>query len=157
MNCNEIFYFNFTIILFHCLLQFFQYSPQFRQVEYFYAGRKELAEFGGLLFIGDFAFCGLNKNFLCLICNVLYCAKFFLVDFSLHILLIVLRCVDLGRCFTLRKISNLAHVLLKEDLPTQETITVFTPKEIEEFKTGAFSKFRNGKPKYQQPPNALCR
>lgn len=39
----------------------------------------------------------------------------------------------------------------KEDLPTQETVTVFTPEEIEKFKAEAFSKFSNGNPKYQQP------
>lgn len=39
----------------------------------------------------------------------------------------------------------------KEDLPTQETVTVFTPEEIEKLKTEAFSKFGNGEPKYQQP------
>ena len=42
----------------------------------------------------------------------------------------------------------------KEDLPTQETVTVFTPEEIEKFETEAFSKFYKGKPKYQQP--AAC-
>ena len=43
----------------------------------------------------------------------------------------------------------------KEDLPTQETVTVFTPEEIEKFKTEAFSKFGNGEPKYQQPADYI--
>ena len=37
---------------------------------------------------------------------------------------------------------------------SQEMVTVFTPEEIEKFKAKAFSKFSNGKPKYQQP--AAC-
>ncbi len=49
------------------------------------------------------------------------------------------------------KKSNFMAAQNKEDLPAQETITVFTPKEIEKFKAEAFSKFNNGKPKYQQP------
>ena len=49
------------------------------------------------------------------------------------------------------KKSNFMAAQNKEDLPTQETVTVFTPEEIEKFKTEAFSKFSNGKPKYQQP------
>ncbi len=49
------------------------------------------------------------------------------------------------------KKSNFIAAQNKEDLPTQETVTVFTPEEIEKFKTEAFSKFSNGKPKYQQP------
>ncbi len=49
------------------------------------------------------------------------------------------------------KKANFMAAQNKEDLPTQETITVFTPEEIEKFKAEAFSKFRNGKPKYQQP------
>lgn len=39
----------------------------------------------------------------------------------------------------------------REDLPPQETVTVFTQEEIEKFKAEAFSRFSNGKPKYQQP------
>ena len=38
----------------------------------------------------------------------------------------------------------------KENLPTSETITVFTPEEIKIFKDEAFSTFSNGKRKYQQ-------
>ena len=49
------------------------------------------------------------------------------------------------------KRSNFMAAQNKEDLPTQETVTVFTPEEIEKFKAEAFSKFSNGKPKYQQP------
>ncbi len=49
------------------------------------------------------------------------------------------------------KKSNFMAAQNKEDLPTQETVTVFTPEEIEKFKVEAFSKFSNGKPKYQQP------
>ena len=49
------------------------------------------------------------------------------------------------------KKSNFLAAQNKEDLPTQETVTVFTPEEIEKFKAEAFSKFRNRKPKYQQP------
>ncbi len=49
------------------------------------------------------------------------------------------------------KKSNFMAAQNKEDLPTQETVTVFTPEEIEKFKAEAFSKFSNGKPKYQQP------
>lgn len=39
-------------------------------------------------------------------------------------------------------------------MPTQETVTVFMPEEIDKFKAEAFSKFRSGKPKYQHP--AVC-
>ena len=46
------------------------------------------------------------------------------------------------------KKSNFMAAQNKEDLPTQETVTVFTPEEIEKFKAEAFSKFSNGKPKY---------
>ena len=49
------------------------------------------------------------------------------------------------------KKSNFMAAQNKEDLPTQETVTIFTPEEIENFKAEAFSKFSNGKPKYQQP------
>ena len=49
------------------------------------------------------------------------------------------------------KKSNFMAAQNKEDLPTQETVTVFTPEEIEKFKTEAFSAYSNGKPKYQQP------
>ncbi len=49
------------------------------------------------------------------------------------------------------KKSNFMAAQNKEDLPTQETVTVFTSEEIEKFKAEAFSKFSNGKPKYQQP------
>ena len=49
------------------------------------------------------------------------------------------------------KKSNFMAAQNREDLPTQETVTVFTPEEIEKFKAEAFSKFSNGKPKYQQP------
>lgn len=38
----------------------------------------------------------------------------------------------------------------KENLPTRETITVFTPEKIKIFKDEAFSTFSNGKRKYQQ-------
>lgn len=44
------------------------------------------------------------------------------------------------------KKSNFMAAQNKEDLPTQETVTVFTPEEIEKFKVEAFSKFSNGKP-----------
>lgn len=49
------------------------------------------------------------------------------------------------------KKSNFMAAQNKEDLPTQETVTVFTPEEIEKFKSEAFSTYSNGKPKYQQP------
>ncbi len=48
------------------------------------------------------------------------------------------------------KKSNFMVAQNKEGLPTQETVTVFTPEEIEKFKAEAFSKFSNGKPRYQQ-------
>ena len=38
----------------------------------------------------------------------------------------------------------------KENLPTSEIITIFTPEEIKIFKYEAFSTFSNGKRKYQQ-------
>ena len=49
------------------------------------------------------------------------------------------------------KKSNFMAAQNKEDLPTQETVTIFTPEEIEKFKAEAFSSYSNGKPKYQQP------
>ena len=49
------------------------------------------------------------------------------------------------------KKSNFMAAQNKEELPTQETVTVFTPEEIEKFKAEAFGRFSNGKPKYQQP------
>lgn len=49
------------------------------------------------------------------------------------------------------KKSNFMAAQNKEDLPTQETVTVFTAEEIEKFKSEAFSTYFNGKPKYQQP------
>lgn len=49
------------------------------------------------------------------------------------------------------KKSNFMAAQNKEDLPTRETVTVFTPEEIEKFKSEAFSTYSNGKPKYQQP------
>lgn len=48
------------------------------------------------------------------------------------------------------KKSNFMAAQGKENLPTNETVTVFTPKEIELFKKEAFSVFSNGKRKYQQ-------
>ena len=47
--------------------------------------------------------------------------------------------------------SNFMAAQNKEDLPSQGTVTVFTPEEIEKFKSEAFSTYSNGKPKYQQP------
>ena len=49
------------------------------------------------------------------------------------------------------KKSNFMAVQNREDLSTQETVTVFTPEEIEKFKAKAFNTYSNGKPKYQQP------
>lgn len=48
------------------------------------------------------------------------------------------------------KKSNFLAAQEKENLPTSETITVFTPEEIKIFKDEAFSTFSNGKRKYQQ-------
>lgn len=48
------------------------------------------------------------------------------------------------------KKSNFLAAQDKENLPTSETITVFTPEEIKIFKDEAFSTFSNGKRKYQQ-------
>ena len=48
------------------------------------------------------------------------------------------------------KKSNFMASQGKENLPTNETVTVFTPEEIEKFKNEALSVFSNGKRKYQQ-------
>ena len=48
------------------------------------------------------------------------------------------------------KKSNFLSAQDKEDLPECETVTIFTPEEIEEFKVEAFSTFKDGKRKYQQ-------
>ncbi len=48
------------------------------------------------------------------------------------------------------KKSNFMASQGKENLPTNETVTVFTPEEIEKFKIEALSVFSNGKRKYQQ-------
>ncbi len=48
------------------------------------------------------------------------------------------------------KKSNFMASQGKENLPTNETITMFTPEEIEKFKIEALSVFSNGKRKYQQ-------
>ena len=48
------------------------------------------------------------------------------------------------------KKSNFLSAQSKEDLPECETVTVFTPEEIEKFKAEAFSTFKDGKRKYQQ-------
>lgn len=48
------------------------------------------------------------------------------------------------------KKSNFLAAQDKENLPTNETITVFTLEEIKIFKDEAFSTFSNGKRKYQQ-------
>lgn len=48
------------------------------------------------------------------------------------------------------KKSNFLAAQDKENLPTSETITIFTPEEIKIFKDEAFSTFSNGKRKYQQ-------
>ncbi len=48
------------------------------------------------------------------------------------------------------KKSNYLSAQNKENLPTNETVTVFTAEEIEKFKAEAFSTFKDGKPKYQQ-------
>ncbi len=39
---------------------------------------------------------------------------------------------------------------VKEILPKCEMVTIFIPEEIEKFKSEAFSKYLNGKSKYQQ-------
>lgn len=48
------------------------------------------------------------------------------------------------------KKSNFLSAQNKENLPTNETVTVFTAEEIEKFKAEAFSTFKDGKRKYQQ-------
>lgn len=48
------------------------------------------------------------------------------------------------------KKGNFLSAQDKEDLPECETVTVFTPEEIEKFKAEAFSTFKDGKRKYQQ-------
>lgn len=48
------------------------------------------------------------------------------------------------------KKSNFMASQGKENLPTNETVTVFTHEEIEKFKNEALSTFSNGKRKYQQ-------
>ena len=48
------------------------------------------------------------------------------------------------------KKSNFMAAQDKENLPTSETITIFTSEEIKIFKDEAFSTFSNGKRKYQQ-------
>ena len=48
------------------------------------------------------------------------------------------------------KKSNFMAAQQKDDLPESETITVFTPKEIEKFKAEAFRCWKNGKRIYQQ-------
>lgn len=48
------------------------------------------------------------------------------------------------------KKSNFLSAQNKENLPINETITVFTAEEIKKFKTEAFSMFKDGKRKYRQ-------
>ena len=48
------------------------------------------------------------------------------------------------------KKSNFMASQGKENIPTNETVTVFTPEEIKKFKNEALSVFSNGKRKYQQ-------
>ena len=48
------------------------------------------------------------------------------------------------------KKSNFLSAQNKENLPECETVTIFTPEEIERFKAEAFSTFKDGKRKYQQ-------
>ena len=48
------------------------------------------------------------------------------------------------------KKSNFLSAQNKENLPECETVTIFTPEEIEKFKAEAFSTFKDGKRKYQQ-------
>ncbi len=48
------------------------------------------------------------------------------------------------------KKSNFLSAQNKENLPTNETVTIFTAEEIEKFKAEAFSTFKDGKRKYQQ-------
>lgn len=49
------------------------------------------------------------------------------------------------------KKSNFLSAQDKEDLPECETVTIFTPDEIEKFKAEAFRCLSNGKRIYQQP------
>ncbi len=49
------------------------------------------------------------------------------------------------------KKSNFLSAQDKEDLPECETVTIFTPEEIEKFKEEAFRCWSNGKRIYQQP------
>ena len=48
------------------------------------------------------------------------------------------------------KRSNFLSAQNKENLPINETVTVFTAEEIEKFKAEAFSTFKDGNRKYQQ-------
>ena len=48
------------------------------------------------------------------------------------------------------KKSNFLSAQNKENLPECETVTIFTPEEIERFKAEAFSTFKDGKRKYRQ-------
>jgi len=48
------------------------------------------------------------------------------------------------------KKANFLSAQNKEHLPENETIAIFTPEEIEQFKAEAFSTYSNGKRKYQQ-------
>ena len=48
------------------------------------------------------------------------------------------------------KKANFLSAQNKENLPECETVTIFTPEEIEKFKFEAFIPFSNGKRKYQQ-------
>ena len=48
------------------------------------------------------------------------------------------------------KKSNFLSAQNKENLPECETVTIFTPDEIERFKAEAFSTFKDGKRKYRQ-------
>ena len=49
------------------------------------------------------------------------------------------------------KKGNFLSAQDEENLPECETVTIFTPEEIEKFKAEAFSTFKDGKRKYQQP------
>ncbi len=48
------------------------------------------------------------------------------------------------------KKSNFLSAQNKENLPTNETVTIFTAEEIEKFREEAFKTWENGKPFYQQ-------
>ena len=102
-------YHNFPAYVYY---HFFNTVHNFIEWNIFTAGRKELTEHSVLLFIGGLIFCGLNKSFFYLICNILYRTKLFLTNLSLHILFVVLHCIDPSRRLALRKISNLPCVLL---------------------------------------------